>query len=115
MAEAKVNGTHTDEQVITLTEAYGLLHPAVLDEMVVLATDRLRIVLEAKNKAWVLRVGLNCYWEDFTLLSPAITDMLDVHFAHIPNIATTIVEQAFTIAGPATHAKRRRGQLLKNL
>lgn len=105
MAEAKVNGTHTDEQVTTLTEAYGLLHPAVLDEMVVLATDRLRIELEAKNKAWVPIVGLNCYWEDFTLLSPAITDLLDVHFAHIPNIATTIVEQAFTIAGPATYAK----------
>ena len=99
----KVNGTHTAEQVTALMEAYGVLHPAFLDELVVLATDRLRSELEAQNINWLPGVGLKYYWSDYTLLSPAITDMLDIHFAYIP-IATTIVEQVFTVAGSVTHA-----------
>jgi hypothetical protein len=99
----KVGGTHTKEQVTALMEAYGLLHPSVLDELFVLATDHLRKELVAKNKVWVPGVGLTHYWKDFTLLSPAITDIFDVHFAGVV-IASTIIEQVFTMAGPAAHA-----------
>ena len=101
-------------------DAYGITHKEIIKELQSLASEKLIHHLGSQGLNWTPTTPLKDYYDQFTVLCPAIADMYDIFFASVP-LTITFLEQGFTIVhtiaypNMATLTTSRSIKLRKNI